>query len=211
MTVLFFNWLRRKKHAKGFGIHSPFAFNFVTNVIYEKHWHTSFTDIRKILSEHHLETANQKLHHLSYRLVSYFKPEKVLEIETGEGINTLYISAYSKDTLCECFNPTGENVLLARNLQHTFNKNVEFIDELDVCRKYDAIFLYLYTFSINMENLLLMSSDNTFWVISGIRSGNGKRFWRNIVQDERSRLTFDMKDIGIVILKKSFHKMHYFI
>lgn len=208
---MFFKWLKRKKQAKGFGIHSPFAFDFITNVIYEKHWHTAFLDIDQILSENNIEATDQKLHHLSYRLVRHFQPKKILELEIGEGVNTLYISSAAKDATCHCFDPTGRNVLVARNLHAKFSRNVGFIDELDVYQSYDAIFVYLNTFPIDMENLLSMSSDDTFWVISGIKSGNGKRFWKNIVKDERARLTFDMKDIGIVILKKSYHKLNYLI
>ncbi|MDO5523979.1 MAG: hypothetical protein Q4G48_08045 [Bacteroidia bacterium] len=208
---MFFNWLHRKRRAKGFGIHSPFAFNLVTEVIYEKHAHTAFFDIQKVLSEHGAETDGQKLHHLSYRLVRYFKPERALEIATGKGINTLYISAGYKDVSCECFGSAADNVLLARNLHRTFNKNVKFIDELDAGRRYDAIFLYLNAFSADMEDLFSMSSERAFWVITGINRRNGKQFWRNIVQDERARLTFDMNDMGVVILNKSYHKANYFI
>lgn len=208
---MFFDFLHRKKRAAGHGVHSPFAFHFITDVIYEKHGYNAFSDIDKILSEQQIDVRNKKLHYLSYRLIRYFQPEKVIEIETGKGVNTLYISAASKDAVHHCFDPTGENVLMARNLHTTFSKNVEFIEEIDVSESYDGIFVYLDTFLIDMENLLVMSNDNTFWVITGIRSGNGKRFWKNIVKDERARLTFDLKDIGIVILKKSFNKLNYLI
>ncbi|OPZ26645.1 MAG: hypothetical protein BWZ00_01618 [Bacteroidetes bacterium ADurb.BinA174] len=208
---MFFKWLKRKKQAKGFGIHSPFAFNFVTNVIYEKHGYNAFGDIEQLLQDNNLETTDQKLHQLSYRLVRYFQPKKILELETGKGVNTLYISLAAKDATCYCFDPNGENILLPRNLCATYNKNVEFIDELDVFQSYDGIFVYFNTFPIDVENLLSMSSDETFWVITGIKSGNGKRFWKKIVEDERVPLTFDMKDIGIVILKKSYHKLNYLV
>lgn len=208
---MFLDFLHRKKCSAGHGVHSPFAFNLITNVIYEKHGYNVFSDIDKILSEQQIEIRNKKLHYLSYRLVRYFQPERVLEIETGNGVNTLYIGSASKDVSCQCFDPNGENISPAGNLHGIFNKNVEFIDEIDIHQSYDGIFVYLNTFPIDMENLLSMSSDNTFWVITGIKSGNGKRFWKTIVKDERARLTFDMKDIGIVILKKSYHKENYLI
>ncbi len=208
---MFFKWLKRKKQAKGFGIHSPFAFDFVTNVIYEKHGHTAFLDIAQLLANNNIETTDEKLHQLSYRLVRHFRPGKILELETGKGVNTLYISSAARDAVCHCFDPSGKSILMARNLHDKLNKNVEFLDELDVEQSYDAIFVYLNAFPIDMENLLSMSSDDTFWVITGIKSGSGKRFWKGIVKDERVSLTFDMKDIGIVILKKSYHKANYLV
>jgi len=208
---LFFKWLQRKKQAKGFGIHSPFAYDFVTRVIHEEYGYTVFLDIDQILRDQKIATTEKKLHHLSYRLVRYFKPGKILELDTGQGVNTLYISAASKDTVCHCFDPEMKNVLLARNLHTMFNRHVEFIDEIDLSESYDGIFVYLNGFPIDMENLLSMSSNDTFWVIAGIKSGSGKRFWNAIVADERARITFDMKDTGIVVLKKSYHKANYLI
>ena len=101
--------------------------------------------------------------------------------------------------------------MLARNLHTTYNRHVEFIDEIDLSELYDGIFVYLNSFPVDMESLLSMSSDDTFWVIAGIKSGNGKRFWKAVVADERARITFDMKDIGVVVLKKSYHKASYLI
>ncbi|HMM17827.1 MAG: hypothetical protein VB075_16345 [Petrimonas sp.] len=206
-----FKWFKRRKQARGFGIHSPFAYNFVTHVVNEEYGYTAFLDIDQLLRTHNIETADKKLHHLSYRLVRYFKPGKILELDTGKGVNTLYISAASKDAVCHCFDPEGKNVLQAGNLHTTFNRYVEFIDEIDLSELYDGIFVYLNTFPVDMESLLSMSSDDTFWVIAGIKSGNGKHFWKAVVADERARITFDMKDIGVVVLKKSYHKANYLI
>ena len=206
-----FKWLKRRKQAKGFGIHSPFAYDFVTHVINEEYGYTAFADIDRLLRAHNIETADKKLHHLSYRLVRFFKPAKILELDTGKGVNTLYISAASEDAVCHCFDPEGKNVLLARNLHTTFNRHVEFIDEIDLCGSYEGIFVYLNRFPVDIEHLLSMSSGDAFWVVAGIKSGNGKRFWKAVVADERARITFDMKDIGVVVLKKSYHKANYLI
>lgn len=208
---MLFKWFQRKRHAKGFGIHSPFAFDLVTNVIYEKHWYTAFLDIAQLLSDNNLEITDKKLNHLSYRLVRYFQSKKILELETLSGINTLYISSATKDVICHCFNPEGKSILMARNLHATYKRNIEFIKEIDIDESYDGIFVYPDTFPIEMEKLLLMSNDDTFWVIKGIKSDNGKRFWKKVVKDERARITFDMIDIGIVILKQSYNKQHYLI
>ena len=92
---MFFKWLKRKKQAKGFGIHSPFAFNFVTNVIYEKHGYNAFGDIEQLLQDNNLETTDQKL--ISYRtgLSGIFSQEDTWT-RTGKGVNTLYISLATK-------------------------------------------------------------------------------------------------------------------
>lgn len=208
---MFFNWLQRKRHAKGFGIHSPFAFNFITQIVYEKHGYYAFSDIANILSAHNIQETNVKINHLSYRVVTHFRPKTILEMGLSDGINTLYIGSASPDATRHCLYSEDKKTLLASNLQEYYSKNVEIIDKVDSSECYDAIFIYLNRFAVDTDKLFSMSSDNTFWVISGIKSGNGRRLWKNIVKDKRSRITFDMKDIGIVILKQSYNKRHYLI
>lgn len=208
---MFFDLPRRIRQAKGHGIHSPFAFHFITGVIYEKYGYNAFSDMEKILSEHRMVTSDQKLHHLSYRLVRYFRPEKVLEIGSGKGINTLYIGAADKNLACFCFDSNKENRDIAGSLLRNSGRNIQFPDKIDDTDTYGGIFVYFHALPVSIENLLSMSTDDTFWVITGIKSGCGKHFWKKIVSDERIKLTFDMKDRGIVVLKKSYHKANYLI
>lgn len=186
---MIFDWFKRLKHARGHGIHSPFAFHLITGVIYEKHRYYAFDDIEDALRKNQIETYNHTLHHLSYRLVRHFRPAKVLEINSPNGINALYINAANKEAVCH---------------------NPEF-HQTNAVPLYDAIFIYPTDKCIDAESLFSMSSDDTFWVISGIKSGATKHFWRKIVKDDRARITFDRKNIGIVFLKKAYNKQNYLI
>lgn len=47
-----FNWLKRQRSSRGFGIHSPFAYDFVVNVLRERCLYYAYSDIRK--PEHQL-------------------------------------------------------------------------------------------------------------------------------------------------------------
>lgn len=206
------NWIRRKKQARGHDVHSPFAYQLITDVIHEKHEYNVFSDIEETLPDYYIETSHQQLHHLSYRLVKHFKPQNVLEIESGKGINTLYICAADENIRCRCFEENKQESIIAENLIiGNKNKNIRLIDEIDDSDKYDAIFVYLNTFPIDIEILLSMSTNNTFWVLTGIESGNGKRFWKRIVKDKRVRVTFNLKDIGIAVLNESYHKENYLV
>lgn len=208
---MFFDWLQRKKHAKGHGIHSPFAFHFITQVVYEPHGYNAFFDIEEMLSKNNIDGVCEKLHHLSFRLVRYFQPEKIIEINSGKGINTLYINAAGKNKVCRCLEKDAEKMAVATKLQKQRNGNIEFINETLVNQQYNGIFLYPGNYSVSLEELFSMSQENTFWVIADIYSKNGKQFWKNIVNDKRATFTFDVKDIGIVVLKKTYHKLNYLI
>lgn len=43
-------WLKRLPHRKGYGVHSPFAYNFLRDVVYERSHYYAYEDI-----ERHLE------------------------------------------------------------------------------------------------------------------------------------------------------------
>ena len=41
-------WMRRFRHRRGYNIHSPFAFNLVTGVIYERGAYYAYDDLRNL-------------------------------------------------------------------------------------------------------------------------------------------------------------------
>jgi predicted O-methyltransferase YrrM len=113
------------RHAKGYGIHSPFVFNLVREVIYQKHHFYSFNRIALIrdcfLNNHHLIKRNdfgagsakssfkttiaevarrssvkQKYGQLLTRLTAHFKPQIIIELGTSLGISTLYMALVNR-------------------------------------------------------------------------------------------------------------------
>lgn len=208
---MFFDTIKRKLHAKGHDIHSPFAFRFITDVVYQKHAYYAFYDIENLLLEHQIESIERNFNRLSYRLVSFFKPEKVLEINSENGVNSLYITSPDKQIVCCCIEHDKENIAVAKKLQQHHKGNIRFIEKPDLNEKYDAVFIRLNAPAPDLEQLFALSSEDAFWVLKGIKSGKNKQFWRKIVNDDRARVTFDMKDVGIVVLKKSYLKINYLI
>lgn len=212
---LFRGWLR-KKHSRGYGIHSPFAFDLITNVIYARYGYYAFHDIRKILSENGLEgCATPAFHHLSFRLVNHFNAKNILEINSANGVNTCYLTAPASDIRCICVETESEQIAVARKLQAASERKSEIVTTIPLPdqQQYDAIFINLKEKKevLSVETLLRLSHEKTFWVIYPLKSRRSKQFWRNIVNDERISITFDRKDAGIAFLRFSYHKMHYLV
>jgi len=215
---LFRGWLR-KKQSRGHGIHSPFAFDLITNVIYARYGYYAFHDIRKILSENGLEgCATPAFNHLSFRLVNHFNAKHILEINSANGVNTCYLTAPASDIRCICVEKESEEVAVARKLQAASGRKSEIVATVPLPGQqlYDAIFINLKEEKekkedLSIETLLQLSHEKTFWVIYPLKNRRGKQFWHNIVNDERISITFDRKDAGIVFLRFSYHKMHYFV
>ncbi|HYW94995.1 MAG TPA: class I SAM-dependent methyltransferase [Bacteroidales bacterium] len=115
-------------HRKGYGIHSPFMFRFVSEVIYGNiesdrlgkviRWHSSLKKDSLVLgSGHHGagshagKSGSRRLSHfarhssvrvkygrLLYRMADYFRPGEILELGTGAGISTAYLAAAVPNT-----------------------------------------------------------------------------------------------------------------
>ena len=40
-------WLKRFRHRRGYGVHSPFAFDFLTYVVYERGEYYAYRELKK--------------------------------------------------------------------------------------------------------------------------------------------------------------------
>ena len=116
---------RRIRYRKGHGVHSPFAYNFITNVIEEKLPYYIFEDIEKQRAEllackdiiefvspkssikkktiaeiTSRETQSDKYGALLFRLVNFLQSKTVLQIGASTGIMSLYLASPRKDMQC---------------------------------------------------------------------------------------------------------------
>lgn len=194
--MLYLRYLLRKKHSKGHGIHSPFAFDLITNVLYSPYIYYAFTDIPNLLPDTIIQSKREKrFNRTSFCLINHFKALNILEINPGDGINTLYIKS-----------PIS-------NINYSSLPNIGILNSVED-RKFDAIFINLNGDENSdnyIETLLNISHQETFWVINPIKTKVSKQFCELIVKHERVTITFDISDSLIAFLRSSFYKHHYFV
>ena len=107
-----------------------------------------------------------------------------------------------------------EKVSVAKHLQREIGRKCGDVSSLSASdgERYDAIFLNLEGKLIpDMHTLTELSHDATFWVLHPIKKGVAKQFWNEIVHDVRVRVTFDLKDTGIVFLRPDLDKANYLV
>lgn len=95
---LYCNALGRLRHSKGFGIHSPFAFSFVLQVLREKCAYYAYADIesrrqlaRRLVASKgsgHPRIISLKNAKMLFRIVCYFNPSNIVQIGTSYGVST---------------------------------------------------------------------------------------------------------------------------
>jgi len=95
-------WVKRFRHRKGYGVHSPFAFDFITRVIYGKLSKTERNTLRAH-SKHRKES--RKVVELLYRLEKEASPLVYVNQADPEYINKVY------DEQAEIMGPKGMMVI----------------------------------------------------------------------------------------------------
>ncbi|MDR0795506.1 MAG: hypothetical protein LBE79_05540 [Tannerella sp.] len=105
---------------KGYGVHSPFVFDFITFVIEEKYAYYAYRDIsrvklqmiqnnrfvsyrgKKVSTENSLRRfgiSTQEGEFL-FRLTNYLQPRKILSTGSSMGLTSLYLTRYSSNVQC---------------------------------------------------------------------------------------------------------------
>lgn len=207
--------LLRKMQSKGHGVHSPFAFNLITKVIYSPYSFYAYSDIYDLLAQHNINPeVITAFNQLSYRLVHFLQPETILEINSGSGINTLFLHSSASHIKCTCVESDYGSITVAEHLNESTKGRIEWVNSLEYCEgmRYNAIFVNLQQGNIpDIDMLISMSHSTSFWVFYPIHQGASKQYWSEIVHDVKVRVTFDVKETGIVFLKPDLHKQHYLL
>lgn len=200
-----FIWLRRFRHRRGYGVHSPFAFDVVTNVIYEKTAYYAYAQIEKEEREAARHAGRSaatalctKKNRLVFRLVNRFQPSLILDIGAASA-TTRYLQAGNKKARCITITDTPT--------YETFKAEpVDFI----YIRPYNDIALVKRVWERAM--LEGMIGTRTVCVLDGIHyTASMKTFWQECINDARVGISFDLYDLGILLFDKSKIKQHYIV
>jgi len=123
LGIKYIQYYLRALNGKGHGVHSPFVFAFIKNVLNDKKNHHSFEKIesarKKLLNDNSIievkdfgagsaviksnnrvvkkiaasSLKSKKIARLIFRMVKYYKPSTILELGTSFGITTSYLAS----------------------------------------------------------------------------------------------------------------------
>lgn len=197
-----FIWLARFRHRCGYGVHSPFAFDLITNVIYER---TPYYAYSSLEAEQKKMSANsgrkwkhesKKVSRLLFRLVNYIQPDTIVDAGTLSA-SSLYLQA----------GHAKADYVGASDLSELF---------LEKDTPVDFLYLHHYRNEEFVEQVFDLCASRTtgrgLFVIEGIRyTKKMKALWKKIQQDDRTGITFDLYDLGIVFFDRTKIKQHYLV
>lgn len=145
----------KARNTKGHGVHSPFVFDFLSNVIYTKNEFYVFSaieSIRKDLNQNQQELfikdlgtgvdrqstvssiarkslQKKKYAQLFFRIIQQYKFQNILELGTSLGVTTAYLASTSAKTKCITLEGSPAIANVAReNFKNLNLNNIQIIE-----------------------------------------------------------------------------------
>lgn len=181
-------WLRRFRHRQGYGIHSPFAFNLVTGVIYEKGEYYAY-DKLKALYLRQRPALRWKDCKLLFRLANFQHPERAYLLGIAPE-DTLYafLKAGSQHTTYTC----GELVPASATGRY---------DLLVVSGDWESQSAHFLP-CLRLGGLL---------IVIGLNNRQRKQAWQALLQAPQAQVSFDLYDFGLICYRPDLQRQHYLI
>ncbi len=215
-------WCKRFRYRKGYGVHSPFAYGLITDVIYERLPYYAYEELdvwRKGISQK-APHCSERVNRLLMRLVNYHRPSYILEVGTGSGISLCYMAAGKLDAQCVSLcgeEPSEELVDLVdrcRNGNLAIGPEVEVLEsELEVIPEIGMLHIsHTENYACVLEKVFPYVGEKTLCVIEGIHDTAEKcKWWEQVVADKRTGITFDLYELGLVFFDHKMNKQHYVV
>ena len=236
------------------GIHSPFVYNLITKCFYDSKKKAAYKTLivyrnktiqhKKIISITDLRanyrvfkskerkvstlTKNTKItlkkQKLLYRIISYFKPDTILELGTSIGLGTIAMSIANPSskliTMEGCLNTSklAQHYFNEFGLKNIHLKNSTFEDffKIKSLTKYDIVFInknhnkediinYFNILSDKINNDSILIFDGIYWNIKMTEA------WNQIKENPKVTLSIDTYYWGFLFFRIEQEKQHFTI
>jgi predicted O-methyltransferase YrrM len=235
MLALYNYCIYRIKSVDEHGVHSPFVFDLVTNVIYNYTAYYSFKGLEKFreqllnapqTAQIAREQKGAKYSQLLFRLVNNFQPKTVLEIGASVGIDTAYLAtANSKIKILSIREVSAINNSANEFFKELKLKNVELIigninetlpRVINQHEQLDVVYVNGKNTSATILNwfyqCLAKANESSVFVFSNMHDSSEQEMaWMEIKNNERVRVTVDLFYLGLVFFRKEQVKQHFLI
>ena len=214
--ITFGDWINRLRHNRGFGVQSPSAFFFVTQVLKERLPYYAYEQIDSIAQKS--GTHSKKMCRRLFRIANYLHPKSIIAIgATAETPLCALTAAAStaratlisaEDTLPPaankfltskgtCIQHGKEEKLLQEHLQTESPLQLLFIG-----RKCDI--------ASTLQTALQHTCSHTAIIADGIhRNPERLKQWQEAVNNPQTVVTYDLYSMGLLLFDNTKKKQHY--
>lgn len=183
-------FMRRFTHSRGFGIQSPSAYRFDREVINAHHPYHAYADLQ--LAFPHEDRLTLKLARLYFRIANATQARRWALCTHRNDVYRAYIEAgCSTDIFVDGDEESELGKVAASDVLVTTMED----DRWQMC-----------------ESFVSSAHERSMLIVEGIyASKKAKMRWKVLVNDERTRVAFDLYDCGIVFFDYTKSKQLYII
>lgn len=191
----FARWVRRFRHRRGYGVHSPFAFALITGVVYERGEYYAYRPLRA-LRQGVAGELRERDDRLMLRLANAFRPRYVVVWGRATALTLRYLQAGCADARYSHVEDGNFDALAAATADGV---GLLYVDDAEAWpRVCDAC--------------LPHATEGALFVVRGIRRNHAAlAAWRRLTAESRVRVTFDLYDFGLACFESRLHKQDYIV
>lgn len=209
--------VRRIKHRKGFGVHSPFAYDVITEVIEEKLPYYAYRDMKSLYGKQ--SPIPFKVACLLLRLSNRFHCRRLAEVGCDGGYSLLPLTLVDRRNSLTAYGEPSQLDAVTSRLGVFFPEQCRQVTVGGDMRATDDT----YDMMVINGNPLGDSDALVEWVMAhcgeqgvifvhGIQERHElEAFWDSLCDRDDVPITMDLYDFGLAILKPRFFKQHYIV
>ena len=187
-------WLRRIPHRRGYGIHSPFAFNLVTGVIYNAEAYYAYDALR----EQHAAWRSvwlEKDARLVFRLANHQEAQRVAMVAAPGDCLATYIRAARPSASVVNINPAAPLPLSTLLPAH------------------DLVVLDgEWTDYLTLDSPTLLPDHSALIIVVAPHATPARKaMWQRLVASDTTVVSFDLHRFGLLYIRPKLNKQHYLI
>lgn len=227
--------LSRHHRSKGHGIHSPYAYNFVRNVLREKSPYYSYSDMKDMRRavidslrdvKNHPRVISFKGMKMLFRITNYFNPLCIMQVGACYGMTAATMLNVSSQSRLWLYEPHLDAYPVIGNVLTPYLDSIECYNSFDVAYKgyvqalNDDVLPFVLVNSVpedaDMEplrqHLLSMLHRDCVLVFRNIhRSARVNRLWFHLKESMQWGQSFTNEKTGVIVAKKSLNLEHFFL
>lgn len=212
----FSDFINRLRHNRGFGVQSPSAFFFVTQVLKERLPYYAYKDIDRIAQESGVH-SKKKCRRL-FRIANYLHPKSIIAI--GEEAATplcAIAAAVSTAKITFITSKAATASVAEEHLASRVNKRLcgDALELLQECLKENAPLRLLFIgkdcdITSTLQTALQHADERTAIIADGIhRNPERLKQWQEAVDSPRTIVTYDLYSMGLLLFDNKKQKQHY--
>lgn len=209
----FGDWINRKRHNRGFGIQSPSAFFFITQVLKERLSYYSYPQLENIAQA--TKEISPNLAKELFRITNYLQPQNCISINSVTAACAMAAARpsvrHTAITAKENISPERVEILSDNNC--TTADSSELLKTLDEAGTIGMLYLGPCDNHNEIFNAALPHLDDKSVIVVENISHNkaARKWWQQIYPDKATVITFDMYSYGLLFFDKSRYKQHYIL